>query len=375
MIAGRCGPFVQPLAVLSRRRLLPVPGDVLLEAGDRVDADTVVARAAGQGVMHTINAARQLDLPADAVPGAMLVAMGDRVGPGQPLARTRGLWGLGAATCAAPAAGTVVAVSAHTGRILLEEDAPAMEVPAFLPGVVTEVHPGRGVTVCGRGARVAGVFGLGRERGGVLRVVAGRADAVLGAEQIGPDMAGAVLLGGGMVTGEALRRAAACGVAGVITGGVHDRDLAAWLGRDLMLADTTAVDAPLTMVVTGGFGRVPQDPDGYDLLRRHAGRFVVISGRTRVRAGALRPEVIVPLSAGDGESADAADPGPAPRLGPGARVVVVRSPWFGHRGTVGRLHPEPGRLESGARCLVADIDLDGGPTVTVAQANLEVLSS
>ena len=375
MIVGRCGPFVQASAVLRRRRLLPVPGDVLLEAGDRVTADTVVARAAGRGVMHTVNAVRQLDLPAGALPSAMLVTVGDRVVAGQPLARTRGLWGFGASTCVAPAGGTVVAVSAHTGRILLEEEAPALEVPAFLPGVVTAVHERRGVTICGRGARVAGVFGMGGERGGVLRVVAGRADAVVGAEQIGPDMAGAVLLGGGLVTGAALRRATECGVAGVITGGVHDRDLAAWLGRDLFLADTTAVDTPLTLVVTGGFGRVPLDPDGFDLLRAHVGRPVVVSGRTRVRAGALRPEVIVPLPADETATPDDAGSGPVPALGVGCRVLVVRSPWFGHRGTVGRLNAEPGRLESGARCLVADVDLDGGPTVTVAQANLEVLSS
>lgn len=62
MSTGRQGPFVQRRAVLVRRRLLPVDGTVLCGVGDRVDSGTVVARAAGRGTMHTVNAAGVLDL-------------------------------------------------------------------------------------------------------------------------------------------------------------------------------------------------------------------------------------------------------------------------------------------------------------------------
>jgi hypothetical protein len=369
---GRQGPFVQRCAVLRRDRLLPLPGEVLLEVGDRVESDTVVARAAGRGVLHTVNVARQLDvLPAE-VPAAMRVAEGDQVAAGATLARTRGLWGLMAARCRAPVTATVVAISAHTGQVLLEEPARPLSVTGFLPGIVATVHPGRGVTVAGWAARVAGVLGVGGECLGTLTPAVGRRDAVLDAAQIPADASGAVLLGGALVTAAALARAAAAGAAGLITGGIHDADLSRWRGRDLVLADTTGQTAPLTLVVVGGFGRVPLDPAADALLREHAGRPVGLSAWTRVRAGAVRPEVLVPRPRD--AHRDAGVVASAGDLAPGARVQVVAPPWFGRLGRVARLPDAPVTLESGARCRVAEVDLDQGDTVQVARANLEVLA-
>lgn len=371
MIAGRAGPFLQARAALSRMRLLPVAGEVLVEVGDRAQGDTVIARAPGRGILRTVNAARLLDVPPGEVPGAMLVAVGDSVSTGEPLARTRGLFGFFASCCLAPVSGTVVAISAHTGRILLEEPAAPLEVRAFLPGVVSAVHPGRGATVSGWAARVAGVFGVGGERGGPLLPLVGRPDACLEAAQVDAEVAGCVLLGGALVTAAALRRAADLGATGVITGGIHDRELTDWLGRETVLADTTGLDAPLTVVVTGGFGRVPVDPDAFALLRSHAGRHVCLSGYTRVRVGSVRPEVIVPLAE---EPAAATVAEAVPELAVGSRVQIVRSPWFAQRGTVGRLPETLETVESGARCLVAEVDLDDGGTVRVPLCNLEVLA-
>ncbi len=369
MIAGRAGPFVQHRAVLTRIRILPGPGEVCLEVGDRVTSDTVVARAPGRGRLHTVNAARQLDVLPGEVPGAMASAVGDDVEVGQVLARTRGLFGLFTAACRAPVAGKLAAVSEHTGRILLEEPAEPVEMRAFLPGIVASVHAERGATVTGWGARVAGVFGVGAERCGPLLPVVGRADVTVEASQIGSDVEGRVLLGGALITADALRRAADLGVAGVITGGVHDSELADWLGRATVLADTTTVRASLTLVVTGGFGRVPMDPEAFDLMKGHAGHMVCVTGATRVRAGAVRPEVIVPLD----DPSENCRPDSVPALAVGSRVLVVRAPWSHHRGRVGRLPAGPVTVESGARCLAAEVDLESGSTVVVPRCNLEVL--
>jgi hypothetical protein len=369
--AGRTGPFVQARAVLHRERRLPTDGEVLLEVGDRVDHDTIVARAPGRGRLHTVNAARLLDIAPREVPGALVPPVGARVEAGEPLARTRGLWGLFAAVCRAPVAGTVAAVSAHTGRILLEEPGAPLELEAFLPGIVTRIDQRRGLQIAGWAARVAGIFGVGAERSGPLVAAVGSPQAVLDAAQLDGGVAGAVLIGGALVTGDALRRAVELKAAGVITGGIHDRDLAAFLGRETVLADTTALDAPLTLVVTGGFGRLPMAREVFALLHEHRGRRACLVGRTRVRAGAERPEVLIPLAGAPGTQPAAA---PVPELAIGSRVMVVRSPWFGEEGRVGRLPAEPCPIESGARCLVADVDLDRGRTVRAPLANLEVLA-
>ena len=83
----------RPRVILRRWRLLPTDGEVLLEVGDRVLADTVVARARGQGAMVTVNVASALDLRPAEVAAAMVRQVGDPVAAGDVLARTRGLWG------------------------------------------------------------------------------------------------------------------------------------------------------------------------------------------------------------------------------------------------------------------------------------------
>jgi hypothetical protein len=348
-----------------------VPGEVLLEVGDRVAGDTVVARAPGRGRLHTVNAARILDILPGEVPGAMVVAVGDQVTAQQPLARSMGFFGFLAAVCRAPVSGQVAAISPHTGRILLEEPADPLEVCAFLPGIVTEVLPERGVVVAGWAGRIAGVFGVGGERRGALLPVVRRPGTVLEGAMLDSSVEGKVLVAGSLATADALQRASELGAVGVITGGVDDLDLQAWLGQSLVLADTTGLAAPLTLVVVGGFGRTPMDPETFALLLEHEGHEVGLTGQTRVRAGALRPELIIPLAT-DPEMAAVATP--PPPLAVGSRVQIVRAPWFCQRGTVGRLPGEVRRVESEAQLLVAEVDLEDGRTVTVPRTNLEVLS-
>ena len=68
------------------------------------------------------------------------------------------------------------------------------------------------------------------------------------------------------------------------------------------------------------------------------------------------------------------EPEVVPELAVGSRVLIVRSPWFARRGLVGRLPGSLEAVESGARCLVAEVDLDGGGTARVPRCNLEVLA-
>jgi hypothetical protein len=361
----------RPRVILRRWRLLPTDGVVLLDVGDRVQADTVVARARGQGAMVTVNVASALDLRPVEVAAAMVRAVGEPVAAGEVLARTHGLWGWLGSVCRSPVGGTVVAVSQHTGQVLIERPSAPLEVRAYLPGIVAEVVPGRGVAVTGWGALVPGVFGVGAECAGELVLAVRRPDAALTGELVGDDHAGQILVAGALVTGEALARAAEAGARGVIAGGVRAADLAVWLGRELAVADTTDVAAPLTLVVLGGFGRVPLDRRVFALLAASEGRQACLSGVTRVRAGAVRPEIVIPLATPS--AGGAADEGVTAVLVEGCRVLIVREPWFGSRGRVARLPRELQTLTNEARCLVAEVDLDEGGTVQVPRANLEVV--
>jgi len=256
---------------LVRRRRLPARGEVLVATGDSVEPRTVVARTRPSGTLMPVNVAYELDIaPAD-VPASLVVAPGDAVARGAVLARTSELWGLLRGVCRSPIDGRVRDVSPRTGQVLVEAATEQVEVTALLAGEVVAVTAERGVDVAGRAALVQGILGVGGEACGPIAAVVRRPESVVTAEMIGPELAGRVVLGGALVTGDALQRAADVGVAALITGGVEDRDLTELIGDELAVAVTGLEDLRPVLVITGGFGRVPFDPHAFGILLEREG--------------------------------------------------------------------------------------------------------
>ena len=169
------------------RRLLPVHGEVLVKAGDAVKARDVVARTYIEGDVTPVAVASQLSVPAGDVPSLMLVKPGDTVAAGQPIARSKGIFGFGKKELAAPAAGTVESISATTGQVILRGAPLAVEVKAYVDGRVTEVLPGEGAVVEADAVFVQGIFGVGGETVGPIRVACSAPGEVLDAAHIAAD--------------------------------------------------------------------------------------------------------------------------------------------------------------------------------------------
>jgi hypothetical protein len=185
-------------------------------------------------------------------------------------------------------------------------------------------------------------------------------------------MAGHLIVGGADVTGGALRRAAEVGVVGVVTGGIIDTDLVAFLGHDIGVAITGHEDIPLTLVLTEGFGRIAMARRTYDLLASLAGREASFSGATQIRAGVIRPEIVVAEAGGAGPAAVAEGGG---NLEVGAPIRIIREPYFGRLAAVTELPAPLQRIDSGAEVRVLRARLsDTGETVTVPRANVEIIA-
>ena len=108
---------VSPGTVISKERRLPMKGDVMVDVGDTVTADTVVARTEIPGVIQTIKVAETLGLePAEAIE-ALTVGQGDPVESGRVIAESRSFFGLFKAECKSPYAGTVELISHATGHL------------------------------------------------------------------------------------------------------------------------------------------------------------------------------------------------------------------------------------------------------------------
>lgn len=360
---------VREWAALRKERRLPITGNVLVKPGTHVEPGDTVAEAVLRGSMLPVNVADSLGVVPAEVPSLLLKQVGDTVSEGELIARTKGLFGLLRAECRAPVGGVVAAVSPHTGQLLIEGPPLPVQVKAYVSGVVAEVLPGRGAIIATGGTLIQGIFGIGGETHGPIVLAVSAPVEVLSEKEITPAMAGRVVVGGSLVTAGALRRAVQIGVAALVTGGLRAQDLRDFLEQEIGAAVTGSEQAGLTIVVTEGFGAISMARRTFRLLGEKEGFVASVSGVTQIRAGVVRPEIIIPGGLGERTAAVASDEG---TIAVGSRVRMIRAPHFGALGVVAALPPELQRIESGALVRVLEADLESGVRVTVPRSNVEI---
>ena len=177
------------------------------------------------------------------------------------------------------------------------------------------------------------------------------------------------------MTGKAVKRGIEIGVAAIISGGMDDEDLKEILGYDLGVAVTGSEHIGTTLIITEGFGDIAMAARTFRLLKEREGAEAAVNGTTQIRAGVLRPEIVIPLdknSQADAES-HLKQENALGVLEVGVPVRIIRDPYFGLLGQVGDMPTELQTLESGSESRVLEVALDSGETVVVPRANVELI--
>lgn len=358
--------------VVQRVRRLPIRGHVLVQQGDSIRHDSVVARAMLPGMLQTVRLAEKMGVEAKDAPSVTTLRGGDQVTVGQLVAQSKGFLGLFKSEVVSEYEGTIESISEVTGNMLVREPSIPVGVSGYVDGTVVQVMPDEGAVVETRGAMVQGIFGIGGERNGEVRVAVLGPNDVLDADHVLSTDKGKVLVGGRGVTAAALKKANATGVAGIVVGAVRDVDLIELLGYDIGVAITGEEAIETTLVCTEGFGELTMAGRTFDLLRSLEGRRASLNGATQIRAGVIRPELIAPettLSTGSPKASE------AQYLSVGTPIRVIREPYFGRLGAVTELPAQLMVVESGAEVRVLKARLDDGVEVCVPRANVEIIAS
>ncbi len=104
---------------VTRERRLPLKGTVLVQPGQAVRAEDIVARTELPGNVQTVNLANLLNVPPVDVPGTLVVQPGSPVEKGQVIAQAKSMFGLFKAKATSPIGGTLESVSSVTGQAIL----------------------------------------------------------------------------------------------------------------------------------------------------------------------------------------------------------------------------------------------------------------
>ena len=318
--------------------------------------------------LRRVNIAEELGMPVPLAMQCIRVTLGEMVRLGQLLA-TDIDQEIGAF---APMHGRITAI--ENAVISIERPFVRTQILAFLAGRIVEIFPSWGAVVESDMQPWQGMFGLGGEVSGSLKLLVERREECADAASIDAAAAGRVVVAGALASKELLLACKQHGVAGVVAGGAHNLDLIQLQGEEI--APGAASLLGFSLLLSEGMGRIPMNDALFSVLQRCDNRTVSLNGLTQIRAGVIRPCLYLP----EGIASEREEPvsdrdleGKTEDIVIGNRIRIIREPWFGIVGVVKALSG-PETLPSGVRTLTYAILTESGESLRVARSNVEKLT-
>lgn len=364
---------VTPLTYVRKLRSLPIKGQILVKVGDHVEFDTIVARCYLEGIPQILKVAELLDVDTEEVPRYLLKKKGEAVKKGEIIARLRAAFGLINKTVLSPIDGYVEDINEITGNITIREPQRTFEVSAYIRGRIDEVIPQEAAVVGSWAAYVQGIIGFSGEKFGELRVAVSDPKDILTPDKIFESDNGKIIVGGSFVNLEALEKANKIGVKGIISGGADIEDLEKLIGSRMGVAITGREELGFTLILTEGFGKLPISDKAFKILKDNEGRIAAINGATQVRAGVLRPEIIIPKDVSGKMKIEDETPEEG-KMKAGSIIRIIRFPYFGKLGRVIRLPIDLVKIETESFVRVVEVELEDGKRVIVPRADVEIVT-
>ncbi len=357
--------------VVEKLRRLPLPGEVLVKEGDKVKAEEIVAKTSLPGSVQTVNVAGLLGILPEEIDEAMMKKTGDDVQKDEVIAQSKGFFGLFKSTVKSPITGKVESISKITGQVILREPPIPVQVIAYIDGEISKVFPNEGVLIKTEGSFIQGIFGIGGETIGELAIATDSPDKILTEQDINESFKNKIIIGGALAPYETLIKARNVGAKGVIIGGIEDQDLKKFMGYDIGVAITGSENVGLTIIVTEGFGKLRMADRTFNLLKSLVGKKASINGATQIRAGVMRPEVIVPLDKAPDKKIAHISTGSGLEIGMAVRII--REPYFGMLGKVVDLPVPLETIETESKVRVLEVELENKKRVKLPRANVEII--
>lgn len=368
-----------------KERRLPILGELLVKEGEHISYDVQVAKASLPGKITVLNAAVDLQLESSGSDAEgervvssigltkyLLKKTGDPVEQGELIAKRVGMFGFYKREMRSSVKGTLEYFSDVSGQILVRGPSVPLTIDSYIPGTVTKLIPKEGVVIETPAAFIQGIFGIGGETHGELMMIAESPDEVLTEDKITSTCSGKIIIGGSFLDVSILKKAVAVGVKGVVVGGIKDGDLSSFMGYDIGVAITGEENVGLTLILTEGFGKMRMAKKTFELLKKFNGKLACMNGATQIRAGVLRPEIIIPLK-GNPEVDDEDKRLIMEGIRPGLPVRIISQPYFGALGKVTSLPIDLQRVETESDVRVLEVELEDGERVLVPRANVELI--
>jgi len=342
---------IHALTLIRRNRLLPVPGDVNVRPGQKVNPKDVVAEASIPSRHYLVDVGRVLGAHTSGEAEKLITRKtGEILEKQDIIAETSGVFPRVIRT---PGPGKVVSI--HKGRVLIEAESEKITLLAGMAGRINQVIADRGVMIETHGALVQGVWGNRRIGCGPLVVDETSLDGELQSSTLGVTARGTVILAGMCTSLEMMNLAASLEVGGLILGSM----------ASALIPEVQVL--PFPVILLSGFGRMGLDVDSRRVLTTNAGRDLSINAMRWNRLTGDRPEIYIPLPT------DAEPYKVESAYAVGQKVRVHSGVYAGRVGRIDQILPGLTQLPSGLRALAVKVKFDQRSGEVFPLVNLDVV--
>jgi len=344
---------IAPMINIRRIRRLPIAGNVLVNVGDSVNPEDVITEAFIPGEVVFVDIAKGLGIDPLQTPGCLVRASGDELHEGDILAECDAAFHRIIRT---PVDGRFI--DCYQGKAVLATGEIRIRLQAGMMGAVQDLIPEYGAVLSTNGSLLQGMWGNGRMGMGVLQV--GKNLEELHEKELTANQPeeGRILALPGCADAATLTLLQEMEPSGLILG---------CLAPALI---PLVKQLPFPVIILSGLGDLPVDSLCFNLLRSREGSLASINAGALDRISGVRPEVIIPQTAGEvGEKLDFRT-----ALDIGHQVRIISGLEAGLTGEVVDLPEDKKVFDHGLLLQEAVVKLDDSDTTSLPQQNLVIIN-
>lgn len=238
-------------------------------------------------------------------------------------------------TVVSPCAGKITKIDYDNGKICIQKDVPTTEMKALYWGNICKIIPQYGAEIEFGGYILESAFGTGDIAWGILA-------------NNNADMKTNIIFSN-YLSPKDISRIIEHKPAGIIAGSID------YEGIKLLEKHR------ITSIIIEGFGRLEVNEDYKNLLAKSVGRNIILKASTQVRAGVIRPEIIIPSDKEFYAYKKSKE-----------KFKVIWGQHYGKRGII-KKQPYYGKTSSGIDTWLCDVFCDDGKEISLPFNNLQTI--
>lgn len=361
-------------------RALKGKGLLNVKVGQQLAPDDIIGSGVIASGFRNIDLASLLSVPPGEVEKYLTKKLNQRIYKGELLAYKKGGFFSGKKIVVSPTDGVLDFLNIKTGELKIAFLPKKTDLPAGVFGFVEKIDAEKGLVIIRTlVSRIYGMFGSGRARDGILRIL-GKKDNLISKAEIQTKYDGQVLVGGSLFFKDSISACISLGVSGIITGGINVDDYKGMAGGRLVFPKKLDNDIGIGIVVCEGFGSVPIGDDIFEILSEYEGKFVFIDGNKalislpsfssssllKIKSTRLAPQQSYELMQLQSYLTETQE------LKPGLKVRIVGNSYLGEQGRVVFSDETQTLLPSGAKDYLVTVETKRRK-LQVPVANLEII--